>query len=140
MADHFCATAKTITGAVRNPKRNKRDNAFSLMVASDPASQLAKWAYPPGCLALDRKRRSAAAVAAWARPEGMRARALLGKRAWTPEEDFIAVTLPREAAAQKLNRTVSSVKVRVWRLEQVAKFADAGAVAPTVDTATEADR
>ncbi|MGA9873202.1 MAG: hypothetical protein WBQ44_18930 [Rhodococcus sp. (in: high G+C Gram-positive bacteria)] len=116
LAAYFCATVKTVTGAVRNSNRNTRDNVFSLLVAGEPGAQLAGWVYPPGCLALDRKRSAAVNVAAWVRPAGMRARPVLGRRSWTAEEDAIVASTTVRDAAQKLNRTEQSVNVRRWRL------------------------
>lgn len=116
LADYFCSTTRTITGVVRTAKRNNRDGVFSLMVASEPAVQLADWAYPPGCFALDRKRLAAASVAAWVRPPNMRARPLLGKRAWAAEEDAVVVSTNVKEAARLLGRTESAVTIRRWRL------------------------
>lgn len=116
LADFFCSTVRTVSGALRTPKRNTRDDVFSLIVANDPAARLAEWAYPPGCFALDRKRLAAESVAAWRRPPGMRARPLLGKRSWSAEEDAIALSSTVKEAARVLGRTESAVVIRRWRL------------------------
>ncbi|MDJ0005231.1 LAGLIDADG family homing endonuclease [Rhodococcus fascians] len=116
LADFFCATAQTVSGVIRTPKRNTRDDVFSLMVANDSAARLAEWAYPPDCLALDRKRLAAASVAAWVRPPGMRARPLLGSRVWAAAEDAIALSSTVKEAARVLGRTESAVVIRRWRL------------------------
>ena len=120
LAAYFCATVKAVTGAVRTPKRNTRDDVFSPMVASEPAARLAGWTYPPGCLALDRKAHAAAEVAAWMRPDSMRARPALGKRVWTAKEDEIVRTTTIRDAAERLGRTEQSVNVRRWRLRTAA--------------------
>ena len=120
LADHFCATVKAVAGTVRTPKRNTRDNVFSLMVSSEPAARLAEWAYPRGCLALERKCLAAAGVAAWARPSDMRARPFLGSRRWTIDEDLVVTTATIRDAARLLGRTETAVNARRWRLRNAA--------------------
>lgn len=121
LADYFCVTVEAITGAVRTAKRNTRDNVFNLMVASDPAAKLAGWAYPPGCLALDRKRLAATDVSRWGRPAGMRAYPILGRRPWTAEEDVIVGSTSIRGAAQHLGRTERSIQLRRWRLRNALR-------------------
>ena len=87
LAQFSCAQILEVVGAHRTAARNTRDGLYNLMVAGDPAAPLAAWLYPEGCLALDRKRKAAADVAAWTRPVGMRARPEFGCRRWTAEED-----------------------------------------------------
>ncbi|PZF81569.1 LAGLIDADG family homing endonuclease [Jiangella anatolica] len=120
IAAYFCGQVLSVTGARRTPGRNRRDQVFGPMVASDPAATLAAWLYPAGCLALARKAAAAEAVAAWRRPAAMRARAL-SRRAWTPEEDEVVRSRTIKEAAEQLGRTEQSVNLRRWRLRQRAQ-------------------
>lgn len=116
LAEFFCAQVEAVTGARRAPRRTTRDGVFAPMVTNDPAAALAAYLYAEDCLALPRKAQSAARVAAWTRPKGMRARPAV-KRAWTPEEDqvVLSTTSIREVAAQ-LGRSERAVNQRRWRL------------------------
>lgn len=118
LAEFFCAQALAAVGAHRTPNRNTRDGVYNLMVAGDPAAELAAWLYPDGCLALERKRRSAALVAAWTRPAGMRARPAAGARRWTAAEDSEVFNGSIREAAARLARSERSVNMRRCRLRQ----------------------
>ncbi|WP_336031127.1 LAGLIDADG family homing endonuclease [Geodermatophilus sp. FMUSA9-8] len=123
LADFFCAQVRAVTGLERTVRRNTRDGVYNPMVASDGAAALASWLYPPGCLALERKRAAAALVAAWTRPPGMRARPVAGARRWTPDEDVeVMVGTVREAAG-RLGRTEKAVALRRFRLRRAVSAA-----------------
>jgi hypothetical protein len=115
LAGFFCEQVESITGAHRTPRRNTRDSIYGLMVASDPAAQLAAWLYPPECLALERKRAAAIRVASWVRPAAMRARPV-SKRPWTSDEDDVVRRMTIREAAKQLGRSERSVNMRRWRL------------------------
>jgi hypothetical protein len=118
LAEFFCAQALEVTGAYRTVRRNRRDGVFNPMVAGDPAAPFAAWLYPNGCLALDRKRDSAARVAQWTRPRGMRARPVSGSRRWTAEDDADVFTGSIREAAIRLGRSERSVNIRRVRLRK----------------------
>ncbi|MEV8403477.1 hypothetical protein ACWGCP_03805 [Streptomyces niveus] len=112
---YLCHYAKKVTGAQRQIGRNARDGIYNIVYAKEAAMALAAHLYYPGCLALERKRASAASLAAWQRPAGMRIRQP-GRR-WKPSEDRILLRLGDPAtAAVELGRTESSCGVRLWRL------------------------
>lgn len=118
LAEFFCAQALAVAGAHRTPGRTTRDSVFNPMVAGDPAVPFAAWLYPEGCLALDRKRQSAALVATWTRPVGMRARPASGSRRWTAAEDAAVFTGSVREAASRLGRSERSVTMRRVRLRK----------------------
>jgi hypothetical protein len=118
LAEFFCAQSLAVVGAYRTPTRNTRDGVFNPVVAGDPAAELAAWLYPDGCLALERKRESAALVAAWKRPAGMRARPIAGPRRWTADEDADVFTGSIREAAARLGRSEGAVNIRRCRLRQ----------------------
>lgn len=120
LAEFFCAQALRVVGAHRSSGRNERDHVYNIMVAGDPAAPLAAWLYPDGCLALERKRKAAALVAAWTRPAGMRARPVAGARRWTAEEDADVFTGSIREAARRLGRSEKSVNIRRSRLRQAS--------------------
>lgn len=117
IAEFAAAEILRITGTRRTVRPNKRDGVMNLMVASDPATMLARWLYEGACIALERKRSAAVAVAAWTRPQGMRARST--PKRWTAADDAVVLQLPQREAARQLGRTARSVKMRRWRLGQL---------------------
>ncbi|MEU9749295.1 hypothetical protein AB0E17_26935 [Streptomyces niveus] len=112
---YLCHYAKNVTGAERQIRRNERDGIYNIVYTKEAAVELAAHLYYPGCLALERKRASAASLAAWQRPAGMRIRPP-GRR-WKPSEDRVLLRLGDTArAAVELGRTESSCAIRLWRL------------------------
>jgi hypothetical protein len=120
LAEFFCSQALAVTGAHRTPRPNTRDGVYNPMVAGDPAAPFAAWLYPEGCLALDRKRDSAARVATWTRPAGMRARPEFGARRWTAAEDAEVFDGSVRDAADRLGRSGRSVNIRRFRLRKAS--------------------
>ncbi len=118
IAEFTCAEILRVTGVARSARPNKRDAVMNIMIASDPATIFARWLYADACIALDRKRAAALAVAAWERPAGMRARS--APKRWTVAEDELILTMSVRAAALALGRTERSVNIRRWRLRNVA--------------------
>ncbi|MFB7588512.1 LAGLIDADG family homing endonuclease [Streptomyces sp. NPDC056169] len=112
---YLCHYAKKVTGAERRIKRNTRDGVYNILYTKEAAIRLAEHLYFPGCLALERKRSAAAALASWVRPPGMKVRP--PRKPWTAEADRILLTAPTlSQAAAELGRSQSSCKVRRWRL------------------------
>jgi len=120
LAQYYVARLRETTGAVRTARPNARDGVANVMVTCEPAAAWATWLYDGARLALDRKADSARAVAAWTRPEGMRARPAHGKRPWTDEDDRLVLdeSLTQRVIAMRLDRSVSSVSARRWRLRK----------------------
>lgn len=100
---------------IKNPNRNLRDNVYNIVVTKEHAQKLAAKLYYPGCLALDRKIESAEKISKWIRPIEMKFRPL--KKYWSDTEDEVVLKLDCNSAATVLNRTVQSVKMRLYRLK-----------------------
>ena len=118
IAEFTCEEVLRVTGTRRAARPNKRDGVMNIMVAYDPAAELARWLYQDACIALARKRAAGLAVATWERPDGMRARS--APKRWTPAEDAIVLRMTQQDAARELGRTVQSVNLRRWRLRRMA--------------------
>jgi hypothetical protein len=118
LAKFVCSEIKRITGASRTAKPNRRDGVMNVMLGNDPAAEFAHWLYTNAAIALDRKRDAGLAVAAWTRPEEMRARST--PRRWTETEDAVALRMPIREAASQLGRSEKSVNIRRWRLRNDA--------------------
>ncbi|MEU6162236.1 hypothetical protein [Streptomyces sp. NPDC047130] len=114
---YLCYYAHKVSGVLRIPRRNTRDGVYNVMFAVEHAQKLAAQLYYPGCLALGRKREAADSLAAWTRPEGMRAAHT--RRVWTAREDRLLLRLgDPAAAATELGRTRKSCTIRLWRLRR----------------------
>jgi hypothetical protein len=118
LASFVCSEIKCVTGASRTAKPNRRDGIMNIMISNDPAAEFAHWLYADSAIALERKRDAGLAVAAWTRPEGMRARS--NHRRWTAAEDAVVLRMPVREAASLLGRTEKSVNIRRWRLRNDA--------------------
>ncbi|MEW1718388.1 hypothetical protein [Streptomyces sp. NPDC093109] len=107
--------AQQLTGTERLIKRNSRDQVYNVVYTKEAAMRLAEDLYYPGCLALERKRVSAASLASWERPAGMKVAP--PRRRWTDSEDRILLESGNAAVtATALGRTVTSCALRLWRL------------------------
>ncbi len=115
LAQHICNEIESVCRATRTAHPNKRDGVFNIMVTSGSAKLLAKWCYPPGCLSIPRKRDAARAIVCWTAPSS---RFGCARKAWTPADDAVLLNLSNIEAAAALERTLKSVSVRRWRLQQ----------------------
>ncbi|WP_329186708.1 hypothetical protein [Streptomyces sp. NBC_01428] len=112
---YLCFYAGKITGAERSIRRNTRDGIFNILYTNEAAQKLSAHLYYPDCLALERKRIAAAALATWSRPANMRVAP--DRRRWTESEDRVLLALNDDAAAaRELGRTEKSCYIRLWRL------------------------
>ncbi|WP_436776945.1 LAGLIDADG family homing endonuclease [Yinghuangia sp. YIM S09857] len=119
IARYFAEFCSTVSGAERNPGRNRRDDVYNILYTGEPAPILAEHLYYEGALALRRKSEVACGVRAWRRPKDMRAP--VSRRKWTDDEDAVVVAHPPAVAAELLNRTERSCAMRTWRLLGPAK-------------------
>ena len=113
LARYLASVIHDVCGVDRNPGRNARDGVFNLMVASQPACDLAAWLYYDGCLALSRKKVAAALLAEWTPPS---TRYGARMKRWNPADDAVVRSMSLEAAALQLGRTEASISMRRWRL------------------------
>lgn len=103
-----------VTGRRYSPNRNSRDNIYNLMATCEHAQKIIKTLYYDEAICLTRKKGTSVETLAWIRPAN-RALKPQSKR-WTTSEDEIVKSLPKEQAAKSLNRTLSSIQNRRFRL------------------------
>ncbi|MFE6859233.1 hypothetical protein [Nocardia sp. NPDC057668] len=119
LAQHFCAEIKAVCGVARSARPNKRDGVVNIMVANTSAVSLANWCYPVGAApTIERKYTAARKVALWEPPHSGFGRSI---KAWTPEQDVVALSHSIAEAAALLGRTTQSVNLRRWRLRRGAR-------------------
>lgn len=100
-------------GCRKKTERNQRDKVFNIAVFKEDAQALASCLYYPGCLALPRKAAKTLEILSWQRPAGRRKYTL---REWCREQDEFILSHSVEEAANRLERTPQSIKMRLWRL------------------------
>lgn len=101
---------------LKDTKRNKRDDIYNIVVLKEDAVILCDEIYYNGCLSLDRKYRKAEDVKNWERPEGM---IISPKKNWSDIDDEYILSHELEESMDYLDRTESSVMMRLWRLEKM---------------------
>lgn len=117
LSTYFCEVIAEVCGVSRTTRPNTRDGVHNIMVTNVAAARLASWAWhSPDVLGIERKRRAAADVASWRPAAGREGRYGVVRRRWTPEDDEIVLSSTAEEAARALDRTLSSVSMRRWRL------------------------
>src|SRR4051812_17549566 len=99
--------------AAARRRRNARDQVFNLAVFKEEAQCLVETVYYPGCLALPRKAARAKDILEWRRPDGVRK---VLRRTWSASEDDFILTNSPAVSARHLDRSIASVKARLWRL------------------------
>lgn len=117
IASFVCRVVFETCGVERTARPNTRDGVFNIMVRNVAAARLAAWAWhSDDVLALEHKRRAASAVAAWRPPPEKAGRYGTKRKRWTPEDDEVVLTHGQVEAARQLERSMSSVSARKWRL------------------------
>lgn len=107
---------KRITGKVKTSLPNSRDKIHNIAIYKEDAQQLVRQIYYKNCLALPRKLRKAEEVLAWQRPSTMKR--ILNKKFWTVEEDNFIFANSIEISMKALDRSRSSIEMRLWRLKK----------------------
>ena len=99
---------------VSNP--NKRDSTYNIILFDEIAQSYARLLYYDGCLAMDRKIKSAEEIKNWNRTTKKRD---YDVKAWTDEEDQFIQIHEIKDSMEKLNRTEQSINMRLWRLSGI---------------------
>ena len=105
-----------ITGKpLKEIKRNNRDNIYNIMIVREDAVVFCNEVYYDNCLSLDRKYNKSIEVKNWIRPEGM---IISNKSSWDDYQVDFILNHSLEESVEVLNRSESSIKTRLWRLEK----------------------
>lgn len=106
---------ESVTGKKKTSKPNKRDNVQNIAVYKEDAQKVARQLYYNKCLALPRKLSKAKDVLNWKRPKTMKR--IKNRKRWTIDEDDFILSNSIEIAMKTLDRSRSSIEMRVWRLK-----------------------
>ena len=114
LKNYFCQVIERITGERKRLMRNKRDNAYNIMVNREKAQKFIKYLYYPSCLVLKRKFKKAQEALKWRRPKILKK---ILQKFWEPREDKFILNHALEESCEFLKRTERSIKMRLWRLK-----------------------
>lgn len=117
LKDAYCSFLNKSYGIEKRISRNKRDNAYNINVYSEQAVILARDLYDGASIYLDRKYSKSQQLQQWTRPLGVK-RFGYKRKTWTHEEDNFILTHSIEESIALLQRTKSSIKTRLWRLNK----------------------
>ena len=105
---------RRITGKEKKIARNARDRVFNITLYKEDAQAVASILYYEGCISIPRKRQMALLIQTWRRPHSMRK--VPNKKFWTEEQDHYILAHTIEDSVMMLQRSIQSVKMRLWRL------------------------
>ncbi|KAM3100707.1 LAGLIDADG family homing endonuclease [Phormidesmis sp. 146-35] len=117
IADQYLKFLNRMTGKTKTSSRNVRDQVYNIAVYKEDAQLITQGLYYQDCLALPRKRAKAEDVLTWKRPLNMKR--ITTRKSWTPEQDQFVLNHSIETSIAVLNRSQSSIKLRLWRLKQL---------------------
>jgi hypothetical protein len=117
IARFFCDAVRDVCRVVRTARPNRRDGVYNILVLNLAAVRLAEWAwYSPDVLGLERKKKAAREVSLWRPPAEKAGRYQVVRKPWTRTDDLIVLSHGLSEAARLLDRSISSVSARKWRL------------------------
>ncbi len=119
MAQEFLVVIWWITKCCRQSSRNKRDNVFNIMVPREPAQQLIRYLYYPGCLALERKKEKAEQALGWQRPLEMEKRPK--GHSWTEDEEEYVLSHSVRESMDHFGLTKNQVSMKRRHLGQATR-------------------
>lgn len=99
----------------KEPKRNKRDNVYNIVITKEDAVAFCENIYPENCLSINRKNINAQEIKKWKRPISMKK--IESRKMWNKEQDKFILSNSIEKSMKVLNRTKESVEMRLWRLK-----------------------
>lgn len=107
---------KTEFGIVKNINRNKRDNIYNITIKNEDAQDFAHYLYDNCEIAMPRKYQKAQEIFSW-----VRTKVKTTRRTWLPKEDDFILNHSVQESMRELNRTESSIKNRLFRLNKSIK-------------------
>jgi hypothetical protein len=116
LKESICDFIYRITGKQKNINPNKRDNIYNIIVNREDAQKVASHLYKDSQIYLNRKYQSYLEIMKWKRPKNITVRK--NTKPWFKKEDLYIITHPLSMSMEKLSRSKSSIKTRLWRLRR----------------------
>lgn len=111
----YLSFLKSVTNKEKTTTANKRDNVFNIAVYKEDAQSVVRILYYKDCLALPRKLQKAKEVLSWQRPITMKR--IENRKRWSETEDNFILSNSIKNAMKQLDRSQSSIEMRLWRLK-----------------------
>jgi hypothetical protein len=115
ISKEYLSFLKSVTNKEKTATANKRDKVFNIAVYKEDAQQVVRILYYKNCLALPRKLRKAKEVLSWQRPPAMKR--IENRKRWSEDEDNFILSNSVKDAMKQLDRSQSSIEMRLWRLK-----------------------
>lgn len=115
LSQQYITFLSTIIGYKKETSKNKRDNAYNIMVTNEDSQKIISQLYYKNCLSIDRKYETAQEILNWVRPSNIKKIDFERKR-WTSYDDDYIIEHDIEESMEHLNRTEKSIKIRLYRL------------------------
>jgi len=108
---------KAVLNFEKRLNRNKRDNIYNIVLFDEDAIKYTQLLYKDATIYLERKYRRFLKIQDWKRSIPKR---IGRKKAWLSYEDKVIInrSISLKEKSLLLDRTLSSIKTRLWRLEQ----------------------
>jgi len=115
--DFVITDIKTALNFEKRLNRNKRDNVYNIILFDEDAVEYTSLLYRNTTICLERKYQKFLEVQNWERVMPKRAGR---KKAWLSYEDKVIInrSISLKEKSLLLDRTLSSIKTRLWRLKQ----------------------
>ena len=99
-------------GIIKNLHRNKRDNCYNIVLKNEDAILVATYLYEDAPIYLNRKYEKYLEIKKWIRTVKK-----VTRKDWTDEELDYITTHSIQESIEKLHRTESSIKTKLFRLK-----------------------
>lgn len=104
---------KTKFGIIKNINPNKRDHVYNIVLKNEDAIEFTKFIYQNASIYMKRKHDEYTKIQKW-----IRTKPKLSKTSWSDTEIEYIKTHTIQESMTHLNRTKSSIKTQLWRLQQ----------------------
>ena len=108
----FLNFLKRKLGIIKILSKNKRDNCYNIIIKNEDAVELSKILYENAEIYLNRKYQKYLEIQNWKRTKKK-----VHSQSWSKEEDNFILHHQIEESVNKLKRTKSSIKMRLYRLK-----------------------
>jgi hypothetical protein len=115
IANEYLGFLKSVTHKEKTTAQNNRDKVFNIAIYKEDAQKVVQTLYYANCLALPRKLMKAKEVLSWQRPSTMKR--VENRKRWTEVEDNFILSNSIKDAIKNLDRSQSSIEMRLWRLK-----------------------
>lgn len=116
LSEQYINYLTNIIGYKKETSKNKRDNAYNIMVTNEDSQKIISQLYYDKCLSIDRKYETAKQILNWVRPSNIK-KIDFERKKWSSYDDEYIIEHDIDESMEHLNRTEKSIKTRLYRLK-----------------------